>query len=109
MHGILPTSFAVASSLGVTGKRPFASGGFSDVWKVTDGRDHDQVFAVKSLRVYEQDPVDKINKVQRPSIRKSIEGLLIVLCLEILQRSYSLQASEPSKYLVDRRRGAKVV
>jgi hypothetical protein len=71
--------------------------------------DHDQVFAVKSLRVYEQDPVDKINKVRCPSIRKSIDGLLIVLCLEILQRSYSLQASEPSKYPVDRRRGAKVV
>jgi hypothetical protein len=63
LYGILPTHYEVTSSLGVPDRRPFASGGFSDVRKFTDERNQDQVFVVKSLRVYEQDPVNKINKV----------------------------------------------
>jgi hypothetical protein len=74
LHGILPVSYAVTSSLGVPGKQPFASGGFSDVWKLTDKGNHDQAFAVKSLRVYEQDYPDVINKVRGPTIRQRIGG-----------------------------------
>jgi len=63
IYGILPTSYAVPFPLTKPGQRPFASGGFSDVWRVADEKDRDQVFAVKSLRVYEVDPVETINKV----------------------------------------------
>jgi len=45
------------------GQRPFASGGSADVWRLTDKERQDQVFAVKSLRVYEVDPIKTINKV----------------------------------------------
>ena len=54
----------VPFTLNKPGQRPFASGRFSDVWRVTDERNQDQVFAVKSLRVYEVDPIYKINKVE---------------------------------------------
>ena len=63
LYGILPTSHTVPFKLTKPGQRPFASGGFSDVWRLNDERNQDQVFAVKSLRVYEVDPVEKINKV----------------------------------------------
>ncbi|KAF9789413.1 kinase-like domain-containing protein [Thelephora terrestris] len=62
LHGILPSSYEVTRPLSKPGPRAFASGGFSDVWKLTDTRDDSVVFAVKTLRVYEQDPADKINK-----------------------------------------------
>ena len=64
IYGILPTSHVAPFTLNKPGQRPFASGGFSDVWRVADERNQDQVFAVKSLRVYEVDPVEKINKVE---------------------------------------------
>ena len=54
---ILPTSHIVPFTLTKPGQM-FASGGFSDIRKVTDERDRDQVFAVKLLRVYEIDPVE---------------------------------------------------
>ena len=73
LYGILPASYIIPSALSSPGKRPFASGGFSDVWRLTDERNHDQVFAVKSLRVYEQDPSDKINKVWSCPIRNLVE------------------------------------
>jgi len=63
LYGILPTSYVVPFTLTKPGNRPFASGGFADVWRLTDEETQDQVFAVKSLRVYEVDPVEKINKV----------------------------------------------
>ncbi|KAF9649193.1 kinase-like protein [Thelephora ganbajun] len=57
-----PTSYALACTLSKPGKRPLASGGFADVWRLTDEGNHDHVFAVKSFRVYELDDTDKINK-----------------------------------------------
>ncbi|KAF9646900.1 kinase-like protein [Thelephora ganbajun] len=61
-HGILPTSYAITFTLSKPGPRPFASGGSSDIWRLTDENACDRIFTVKSLRVYEQDPVDEINK-----------------------------------------------
>jgi hypothetical protein len=74
LHGVLPTSHTVKFTLSRPRGRPSFSGGFSDIWKVTDEEHHDRVFAVKSLRVCEQDSVGKINKVRDPSMCKSIGG-----------------------------------
>ena len=63
LYGVLPSSYTIPYPLSKPGQRAFASGGFADVWRLTDPRDTKVVFAVKSLRVYEQDPVEKINKV----------------------------------------------
>ena len=63
LYGLLPTSYTITFSLSKSGQRAFASGGFTDVWRLTDETDPKRVFAVKSLRVYDQDPVEKINKV----------------------------------------------
>ncbi|KAF9646883.1 kinase-like protein [Thelephora ganbajun] len=62
LYGILPISYTVTCPLSKPGKRALASGGFADVWRLTSEDDHDHVFAVKSLRVYELDDTDKINK-----------------------------------------------
>jgi adenine specific DNA methylase Mod len=62
IYGILPTSHVVSFKFTKL-QRLFASGRFSDVWRLTDETNQDQVFAVKSLRVYEVDPVERINKV----------------------------------------------
>ena len=45
-------------------KRPFASGGYSDVWKATDGVGH--IFAIKQLRICMVDDLANVKKV-RPS------------------------------------------
>jgi len=85
IYGVLPTSHTVRFKFTKPGQRPFASGGFSDVWRVSDERNRDRMFAVKSLRVYEVDPVEKINKkyckevivckrVKHPNVL-SIEGV----------------------------------
>ncbi|KAF9647956.1 kinase-like protein [Thelephora ganbajun] len=62
VYRILPTSHAITFTLSRPGPRPFASGGRSDIWRLTDEDGRDQVFAVRSFRVYEQDPVDMIDK-----------------------------------------------
>ena len=60
---MLPTSHEVPFMLkNPDRQRPLVQGGFSDVWKLSDERDQDQVFAVKKLRVYGEDK--KINKVE---------------------------------------------
>ena len=47
--------------LATTNKRPFAAGGFADVWKARS-RDG-QAFAVKNIRVYEVDNLENMKKV----------------------------------------------
>lgn len=74
LYGILPTSYVVTSTLTKPGTRAFTSGGFADVWRVIDENDHNRVFAVKSFRVYEHDPIERINKVQNLSIRNFFRG-----------------------------------
>lgn len=67
IYRVLPNSCTIAFPLGKPGSRPWAGGRFSDTWKLNDGRGNGVVFAVKSLRVYEGDPVeqtDKVNKVR---------------------------------------------
>lgn len=65
IYGVLPASYLVGQGLTLVTpgkiKRPFASGGFSDVWKATDGKG--QIFAVKHLRTYETDDLDYMRKV----------------------------------------------
>jgi len=64
LYGILPASYEVTSTLRASpGQLPFSHGGFADVWRITDEKDHDKVIAVKTLRRYEQDSVEKIKKV----------------------------------------------
>lgn len=68
LYGILPACYEVTSTLSVPpGQIATSRGGFADVWRLTDEKDNRKVFAVKFLRVYEKDPVDKINKVCFPS------------------------------------------
>ncbi|KAF9646872.1 kinase-like protein [Thelephora ganbajun] len=62
LYGVLPTSYAVTCTLSKPGPLCFASGAFSDVWRLTDEDHCDRVFAVKSLRVYELDDTNEINK-----------------------------------------------
>lgn len=66
LYGLLPTSYTITFSLSKPGQRSIASRGFRNVWRLTDETDPKRVFAVLSLPVYEQDPVDKINKVSNP-------------------------------------------
>ena len=63
IYGILPTSHVVPFTLSKPGIRPFAIRGSSDIWKLTDEKNQDQVFAVRSYRMYERDPVERIYKV----------------------------------------------
>ena len=65
IHGVLPTSFKVPQGLTLVTpnnmKRPFASGGFSDVWKARN--DKGEIFAIKHLRTYERDSIAYAKKV----------------------------------------------
>ena len=65
IHGVLPTSFKVPQGLSLITanqmKRPFASGGFSDVWKARN--DKGEIFAIKHIRTYERDSIAYAKKV----------------------------------------------
>lgn len=65
IYGILPVSYCVPPDLTLvtTGKikRPFASGGFADVWKAENNKG--QMFAIKSLRMYQRDDLARAKKV----------------------------------------------
>ena len=54
IYGLLPTSHLISEQLSLVTagqmKRPFASGGFSDVWKARN--DGGQIFSIKQLRTY---------------------------------------------------------
>jgi len=67
IYGMLPASFRMPQGLILvtTGKmkRPFASGGFSDVWRARDDDGH--IFAIKNLRTYETDDFTHVKKVPR--------------------------------------------
>ena len=67
IYGILPASFRVPQGLTLVKtdnmKRPFASGGFSDIWKAVN--DDGQIFAIKQLRTYEVDDLTRVKKVLR--------------------------------------------
>ena len=64
LYGILPTSYTITHLLSRPGPRAFAWGVYCDVWRLSDEQNPKKIFAVKVLRVYEQDPFDKINKVR---------------------------------------------
>lgn len=65
IYETLPASYRVPRGLTLVTigqmKRPFASGGFSDVWKARN--DEGQIFAIKHLRTYETDDLTDAKKV----------------------------------------------
>jgi len=63
IYGLLPASHFLSPEFIVVNKRPFASGGFAEVWKVRS-RDN-QTFAVKRLKIHEVDSLADMNKVLR--------------------------------------------
>ena len=63
-YGLLPPSHIVSEQLTLIGKRAYASGGTSDVWKARG--EGGRIFAVKTLRVYpEYDDLRLVQKVLR--------------------------------------------
>jgi len=64
IYETLPASYRVPRGLTLVTigqmKRPFASGGFSDVWKARN--DEGQIFAIKHLRTYETDDLTDAKK-----------------------------------------------
>jgi len=67
VYGILPSSHLMPQGLtlvtsGMKG-RPFASGGFADIWKARN--DNGQIFAIKHFRTYEVDDLRHVKKVLR--------------------------------------------
>lgn len=65
IYKILPASYRMPLGLALTTvgkmKRPFASGGYSDVWKARN--DAGEVFAIKHLRTYQTDDLTNAKKV----------------------------------------------
>ena len=87
LYGIPPPSYDLNSTLSKPGQQPFASGGISDLWKLTDKKDSDRVFAVKSFHRYEYDPVTPVRLVRTVTPLPRFRGLPVFPCLEILQES----------------------
>ena len=107
LNGIIPTSYTFTQPLNRIGPRPFATVGFSDVWRFIHQHNPNMAFAVKSLRVYDKDPVEKINKVRNSHQAQLVCGVEIKKNdIEILQRSCCFQANEAPKYFVHRGRCA---
>ena len=71
LYGTLPASCTTTFGRSKPGQRVFESGGCSDVWRSAGKKGRDPVFAVKTLRVYGQDP----DKVWRLPIRNWYKGL----------------------------------
>ena len=93
IYGILPASYAFAPPLTRSGTLAIGTGGFADVWKYTDPEN--KAYAVKALRVYEKDPVTKINKVRSSRQTQSNLGVEVPpLGAEILQGSNYSEAND---------------
>ena len=63
--GLLPTSHTIPEKLIKTTEHPIASGGFGNVW---EGIYNDKRVAIKALRVYKVDVVQKVKKVTHPTL-----------------------------------------
>ena len=67
IYGFLPTSRLISERLSLVAdgkmKRPFASGGSSDLWKARN--DGGQIFSIKQLRTYEVDDPQHVKKVSQ--------------------------------------------
>lgn len=91
IYGILPSSHLISEGLTLITvgrmKRPFASGGFSDVWKARNNADH--FFAIKQLRVYMVDDLARMKKA-RTSDQLPILSSFLTSLPEILQRGHHL-------------------
>lgn len=92
------------------GEHPVAFGGFSDIWKAEDA--NGEVFAIKMLRVYRNN-VERVKKVGRCArfltYCQKISDWQPTEILEILQRSYHIEADEPPKRPADRGCGPRSI
>ena len=60
---LLPTSHIIPGQFIKTAEHPIASGGFGDVW---EGTYNTKWVAIKALRVYKEEDVQKVRKVTHP-------------------------------------------
>ena len=109
IYGVLPTSYTITNPLSEPGQRAFSRGGFSAVWRLADKEDPQQIFAVKSLFVCDNDPLEKIRKVRgfRHWMRQNCRAEVRSFDVEVLQRGNCLQAIEACKHFVHRRRDGR--
>ena len=63
--GLLPTSYTIRENLIQTTENPIDSGGFGDVW---EGIYNNKRVAIKALRAYKEDVVQKVKKVTHPAL-----------------------------------------
>ena len=64
LRGRLPTSHTIPFRHKTVGQRPFASDGDSDIWKILSEEGDEQVFAVKSFRIYRAEDIERMTKVR---------------------------------------------
>lgn len=96
IYGLLPSSHFISGELTLITagnlKRPFASGGYSDVWKARD--DVGDIFAVKQLRVYIIDNQARVKKVSTsgwpPTLSSCIVPYQSLFPRDIAKRSPSV-------------------
>ena len=67
--GLLPISHVIHEEIIRTTEHPVASGGFGDVW---EGICNDKRVAIKALRVYKKEDVQKVKKVTHPVLPISL-------------------------------------
>ena len=67
--GLLPTSHIIPGQVIQTTEHPVASGGFGDVW---EGIYIDKRVAMKALRMYKENDVQKVKKVTHPVLLISL-------------------------------------
>lgn len=94
--GSLPSSYIL--SAGILQKlhdQHSASGGFADVWL---GCYEDQNVALKAFRLYDQDNLQIVRKVNGSLFCLQVTVLCKTALLEILQRSNHVEAPIASKY-----------
>lgn len=58
--GILPTSHTLPGGIEITSERPIMSGGYADVWI---GRYGGQQVAIKALKIYASDDLNRVKRV----------------------------------------------
>ena len=60
---MLPDSLTIPFTPTMLHTRPWEIGPSCDVWKVIDERNPGRVFAMKEMRVWLSDPLEKMNEV----------------------------------------------
>ena len=83
--GLLPTSHIIPGEFIQTTEHPVSHGAFGDVW---EGIYNDERVAIKSLRVYKGDDVQKVRKVTHPAfpvpLGASVDHRRQMFCKEVV-------------------------